>query len=195
MPRTDPDLRLLWSQIIDRPPASSIPNLDASKITSGTIATARLGTGTANSSTYLRGDQTWATVSGSGASATTVEIDLGTAKSQGRFTITDAAISATSKVLCWQAPGPYTGKGTLADEAEMQPVQVVAVNPASGSAVVYWQTPPVVVMSTGEQNAGRRDQNTASSFLADQRLRLPLPSPHRIGKVKGNVKFSYMVLA
>lgn len=35
----------------------------ASDITSGTIATARLGSGSASSSTYLRGDQTWAAVS------------------------------------------------------------------------------------------------------------------------------------
>ena len=41
--------------------AADIPNLDAAKITSGTIATARLGSGTANSTTFLRGDQTWAT--------------------------------------------------------------------------------------------------------------------------------------
>lgn len=41
----------------------AVSNLDATAITTGTIGTARLATGTASSSTYLRGDQTWATIS------------------------------------------------------------------------------------------------------------------------------------
>ncbi|MBL8794269.1 MAG: hypothetical protein JNM56_10205 [Planctomycetia bacterium] len=120
-------------------------------------------------------------------SGTTVERDLGsTPKWSGKFTITDAAITASSKVLCWQAPGPYTGKGTLADEAEMQPVQVIAVEPAAGSAVVKWQTPPMtshaLLLTIGSPGAGQpsRDQVTVAV---------------RLGKVRGNVKFTYMVLS
>jgi hypothetical protein len=130
---------------------------------------------------------------GGGASATTVEVNLAaTPKWSGRFTITDAAIASTSKVMCWQAPGPYTGKGTRADEAEMQPVSVVAVNPATGSATVYWQTPPMVVESflgtlapsfgsgTAANSGTNRDRQTVAK---------------RLGKVHGNVKFSYVVFA
>jgi hypothetical protein len=42
--------------------AAASHNQAASTITTGTMDTARLGSGTANSSSYLRGDQTWATL-------------------------------------------------------------------------------------------------------------------------------------
>jgi hypothetical protein len=39
---------------------SGVPNIAGTNITSSTVPTARLGSGTANNTTFLRGDQTWA---------------------------------------------------------------------------------------------------------------------------------------
>lgn len=54
-------------------PAASGANLtalNASNLSSGTVGTARLGSGTANSTVFLRGDNTWATPSGGGGGGT-----------------------------------------------------------------------------------------------------------------------------
>ncbi len=65
----------------------------AGDITSGTMATARLGSGTANSTTFLRGDSTWATISGTG---TVTSVDI---------TAPAAGITATG--------GPITTSGSI----------------------------------------------------------------------------------
>lgn len=79
--------------------------LDAAAIAAGTVATARLGSGTPNSTTFLRGDQTWAVPVGTGdvvgpASSVDSEIALfssTTGKLLKRATLT-GLVKATSGV-------------------------------------------------------------------------------------------------
>lgn len=81
--------------------AAASHNHAASEITSGTVATARLGSGTANSSSWLRGDQAWSSalpaVIGVAVSDETTAITTGTAKVAFRMphAMTLTAVRAT----------------------------------------------------------------------------------------------------
>jgi hypothetical protein len=82
----------------------------------------------------------WATVSSGSSAFTEVEINLGgSARTTGNFTIGGLSGLTTGKpVNIFQAVGPYTGKGTLADEAEMDNVSVKASVTAADTITAYW---------------------------------------------------------
>lgn len=51
-----------WSAAFGAVSGANLTSLNASNIGSGTVPTARLGSGTPDATTYLRGDSTWATI-------------------------------------------------------------------------------------------------------------------------------------
>ena len=94
---------------------ASLTSLNASNIGSGTVPTARLGTGTADSSVFLAGDNTWAAAGGGKIGQVVQTVHTGTetlssttATTISNFTvaITPAATSSKILVMAYMMLGP-----------------------------------------------------------------------------------------
>ena len=78
--------------------------------------------------------------SGATTTYTTTEVNLGTSKRSGSFTITSTNLVVGKQVLIYQATGPYTNKGTLADEAEMDFIGISGVVVNTTTIKCYWNS-------------------------------------------------------
>lgn len=92
--------------------------------------------------TFLRADGTFAApAGGAGLTLTTVEVNLGaTVKRSGRFEVAGVGMTVGAPVLMVQASGPYTGKGTRTDEAEMDQINVSAKVISATVIEAFWKS-------------------------------------------------------
>jgi hypothetical protein len=122
------------------PPVTSVAGrtgavvIAAADVTSGILDTARLATGTADSTTYLRGDQTWATVSGGSTDASSLTTG----------TLADARLSANVAMAATVATmnhGSVTGIDTVPRNI------VAAAYQGTSNNTIFWTffTPQVTL--------------------------------------------------
>lgn len=80
--------------------------------------------------------------SGGGGALTVVEIDLGASgRRSGKFVIGGlSGLTVGKPVAMLQAPGPYAGKGTLSDEAEMDVVEAAASVTSASAITGFWRS-------------------------------------------------------
>jgi hypothetical protein len=106
------------------------------------IPTSRLASsGTASSSTYLRGDQTWATIPGASGAQAVTTIDFGAfpGKSDASLDITgQTGIDSASVVTAWLQPADTDDH--TADEHRLETISVMAGNVIPGVGFTIYAT-------------------------------------------------------
>jgi hypothetical protein len=110
-------------------PAPAAHNHAASEVTSGTVAAARLGSGTANSTTYLRGDQTY-------ADPTLQPPVVHAVGNSGAALTIDASATGYVKTITLNANCTFTLSGATSGRATS--LELVLTQDGTGSRTVTW---------------------------------------------------------
>lgn len=138
-----------WHALAPAAKADAVHTHAAADIVSGTIATARLGSGTANSTTFLRGDNTWQTVSGGGG-GTVTSVDIAPS---------GAGITASG--------GPITGSGSFSVSlsSNLQAWSgITTASKADLASPIFSGTPTAPTASTGTNST----QLATTAYVKDQ---------------------------
>ena len=143
---------------------SNVTSLNASNIASGTVGTARLASGTANSSTFLRGDSTWAApASSGGAGPVTVVSSSSMFTSSGTYAVPTLAADEQLYALMigGGGAGGSVGYGSNAPNRYIAPggsgnVAMALLNKAGlGANVTYTIGAGGTGVTVGENEGGR----------------------------------------
>lgn len=140
---------------------ANLTNLNASNLSTGTVATARLGTGTANSTTFLRGDGSWQSIPGGGDALTSSPLSqfAATTSAQLAGVISDetgsgALVFATSPTLVTPTLGAATATS----------INGVTITNGGSGALTVTGTASVSGTNTGDQTNITGNAGTATTL-------------------------------
>jgi hypothetical protein len=122
---------------------------NASNISSGTLGTARLGTGTANSGTFLRGDQTWAAAGG----VTTGSVDNAIIRADG----TGGSTSQSSDINILDATTSTQNNVAITNEHSGQTNSALVLSPKGTGAFIVGARPTGAATTGNARGANATD--------------------------------------
>jgi hypothetical protein len=122
---------------------------NASNISSGTLGTARLGTGTANSGTFLRGDQTWAAAGG----VTTGSVDNAILRADG----TGGSTSQSSDINILDATTSTQNNVAITNEHSGQTNSALVLSPKGNGAFIVGARPTGAATTGNARGANATD--------------------------------------
>jgi fibronectin-binding autotransporter adhesin len=145
--------------------AATSHNHAGGEITSGTVAAARLGSGTPSSSNFLRGDGSWAVPEGGGGggsgTVTSVGLTMPTGFSVGSSPVTGSGTIEVTTTLAGALKGTGTGFAAVSGSAS----DCVKVDGSSGPCAASTATAPYALAfsaaTTGTVAAATHEQGTS----------------------------------
>jgi len=117
---------------------NQVTNLNAANLGTGTVPTARMGSGTASTSTYLRGDNTWHTVGGTG-----------TVTSVSSNVLTSGTTAFTDTIFHTIVIGPTTTPSIFYSFNNAAAYSVLTNNTALPSIPTYAKVVPQALSAVG----------------------------------------------
>ena len=169
---------------------SALTSLNASNISSGTVPTANLGSGTANNTTFLRGDSTFAVVSsGTLIPSGTVMIFGQTAAPTGFTKLTDQD-NAALRVVSGSASTGGSVDFTTAF-ASQTPTGSVSITAVSGSAGNTTLSTPQIPSHTHTSRVGSGLMPSASNYGTPVTAPANLTDPGNTGATGGGGAHSH----
>jgi len=174
---------------------ANLTSLNASNLSSGTVSTARLGTGTANATNFLRGDNSWQTISTSPSQlVSSIPLASGASYTAGQLASINAVGEITSLPVLntfgtTRTNSVITAYDAISDDGSTA-LKLVQTSPSGGSSRTLTITGVALSNSANPTNGGTTVVVTNNAQYGFTGLATSIVTPTSLGNNKFLITFA-----